>query len=389
MTVESRRSLLQFALRSTALMGAAQVLPSFARASGSVPLERAAVCIYLVGGNDSNNMIVPMEAGAYGAYAAGRGPLALAQSDLLTVNSTKQNGGFGFHPAMPEIRDLYTRGRLAVMANTGLLNQPLNRGLISKSALPNGLFRHEAAAYASYLPNGIMMPPWAPSAQEPDIRDPFTQVYQLGGVAFLSPRRLHMSGGPGNNPNVIAALRKTNLATRFPATQIGRQLERIARTIQASSKLGMSQPVFSASMAGFDTHTDALNKLSDLYRDLSVSMAAFYAATEEMGIADQVVTYTQTEFNRTLRANQTGGAEHGWGGHELIMGASVRGGDIYGTFPSLELGGADDAGKDGIWIPTTANQQYEAAIASWHGANVASVIDGLANFPSVNLGFLS
>jgi len=390
MTKQSRRTLLQFAWRTAAIAGAAQVLPSFARAaSSSAPLERAAVCIYLIGGNDSNNMIVPLESRNYAAYASGRGALALPQSILWQVNSPRLNASFGFNPFLIELRELYNRGKVAVMANTGLLDHPIARG--SRTGLPSGLFRHEAAAYASYLPNGIMMPPWAPKTQEPDPENPKTEVYSLGGASFLAPRRLHMSGGSRNNPGVIDALRKTKLQTTFPETQIGRQLERIARVMQASSKLGMGRPVFSATMAGFDTHRDELATHEELYRDLSLSMASFYAATEEMGIADQVVTYTQTEFNRTLRANKTQGTEHGWGGHELIMGGAVHGGDVYGTFPSLELGGPDDAGTDGIWIPTTSNQQYEASIATWHGggrAELSSTLDGLQNFPAGIPGFL-
>jgi uncharacterized protein (DUF1501 family) len=392
MTRQSRRSLLQFALRTTAVAGAARLLPSFARAAGSAPLERAAVCIYLVGGNDSNNMIVPLDATAYSAYNSARGTLALARQDLLAVNSPRQEARFGFHPAMPELQDLYQRGKLAVSVNTGSLDRPLSRGVgITASGLPDGLFRHPAAGYAAYLPNGIMMPPWAAKIQEDDPRNPLTQVYTLGGVSFLSPQRLHISGDSVDNPNVIEALRQTRLQTTFPQTQIGLQLERIARTIQASGALGMTQPVFSASMAGFDTHGDQLSRQQDLFRDLSLSMAAFYAATNEMGIADQVVTYTETEFNRTLAPNRTQGTEHAWGGHELIMGGSVHGGDIYGTFPSLELGGPDDATNRGIWIPTTANQQYEASIAQWHGtgnANLSTAIDGLQNFPSAGPAFL-
>ncbi|HYL75443.1 MAG TPA: DUF1501 domain-containing protein [Bryobacteraceae bacterium] len=390
MTTQSRRSLLQFAWRTAAVAGAAQVLPSFARAASSVPLERAAVCIYLIGGNDSNNMIVPLDSANYAAYASGRGSLALSQSILWPVNSPRLNASFGFSPFLLELSDLYNRGKLAVMANTGLLDHPLARG--SRTGLPSGLFRHESAAYASYLPNGIMMPPWAPKIQEQDPENPKAEVYSLGGASFLSPRRLHMSGDSRNNPNVIDALRKTKFQTTFPQTQIGRQLERIARVMQASSKLGMPHPVFSATMAGFDTHGNELDTHEELYRDLSLSMASFYAATEEMGIADQVVTYTQTEFNRTLRPNKTQGSEHAWGGHELIMGGAVHGGDVYGTFPSLQLGGPDDAGRDGIWIPTTSNQQYEASIATWHSggnATLSSALDGLQNFPAGNPGFLS
>src|SRR5262249_36022220 len=153
----------------------------------------------------------------------------------------------------------------------------------------------------------------------------------------------------------------------FPDTTLGSQLQRVARVLEASASLGFTRPMISATMTGFDTHSNELARQEELYAELSQGMAAFYAATEELGIAQQVISYTRSEFNRTLRPNRLHGTEHAWGGHELIMGGAVRGGDIYGTFPSLELGGPDDVGNDGVWIPTTANQQYEATIAYWHG----------------------
>jgi uncharacterized protein (DUF1501 family) len=202
---------------------------------------------------------------------------------------------------------------------------------------------------------------------------------------------MDISGPLLANPMLIDAIRRTQLATPFPQTQLGSQLFRIARLLKASPKLGITRPVFSATMAGFDTHEGQADKQGELFGDLSQAMAAFYAATQELGLADQVVTYTQTEFNRALRPNRTGGTEHAWGGHQLIMGGSVRGGDIYGTFPSLELGGLDDAGTDGIWVPTTGNQQFEATVAYWHGigsGRLSQSVQGLENFSSTNLGFL-
>jgi uncharacterized protein (DUF1501 family) len=387
----SRRSLVQLALRTTAVAGLAEMLPPLAFAD-SVPVERAAVCIYLIGGNDSNNMIVPLDSNGFSAYASARQDLGLPQAAFLPVNSSKQQGSFGFHPFLTQLRDLYQQGSLAVLANTGTLNAPITRDQArAKVGLPQGLFHHESAAYAAYLPNASIMPPWAPALQPPDARNPGTQDFVLGGVSMISPRRLVISGPLRENPVLIDAIRRTQIRTPFPATQLGSQLFRIARLLKASSKFGMTRPVFSATMAGFDTHDDQAGKQEALFGDLSQAMAAFYAATQELGLADQVVTYTQTEFNRTLRPNQRRGTEHAWGGHELIMGGSVRGGDIFGRFPSLELGGPDDAGTDGIWVPTTGSQQLGATVAYWHGVtsgNLSHAIEGIENFPTSNLGFL-
>jgi hypothetical protein len=291
------------------------------------------------------------------------------------------------------MRDLYQQGSLAVLANTGTLNAPITRDQArAKVGLPDNLFHHERSeSYAAFLPNASMMPPWAPAVQPPDEHDPGTQDFVLGGVSMISPRRLLISGPLRENPVLIDAIRRTHIRTPFPGTQLGGQLFRIARLLKASSRFGLRRPIFSATMAGFDTHLDQGSQQEQLFGDLSQAMAAFYAATQELGLADQVVTYTQTEFNRTLRPNRMHGTEHAWGGHELIMGGSVRGGDIYGTFPSLELGGPDDAGTDGIWVPTTGSQQLESTVAYWHGVasgNMTQAIQGLENFPSSNLGFL-
>jgi uncharacterized protein (DUF1501 family) len=389
--VQSRRSLMQLALRTTAVAGLAELLPPFAFAD-SVPVQRAVVCIYLIGGNDSNNMIVPMDSAGFSAYASARQDLGLAQAAWRPVNSMKQKGSFGFNPFLTKLRDLYERGSLAVLANTGTLNAPITRDQArAKVGLPPNLFHHESASYAAYLPNASIMPPWAPALQPPDERNPGTQDFVLGGVSMISPQRLVISGPLRENPVLIDAIRRTRIETPFPKTQLGGQLFRIARLLKASPQLGMTRPIFSATMGGFDTHADQVLQQEQLYSDLNQAMAAFYAATQELGLADQVVTYTQTEFNRTLRPNLTHGTEHAWGGHELIMGGSVRGGDIYGTFPSLELGGADDAGTDGIWVPTTGSQQLGATVAYWHGVTSGSLtnaVQGIENFSTSNLGFL-
>jgi uncharacterized protein (DUF1501 family) len=122
-------------------------------------------------------------------------------------------------------------------------------------------------------------------------------------------------------------------------------------------------------------------------------MSAFYAATVEMGVAQNVVTFTHSEFSRTLQpAGDNGnGSDHAWGGHSLILGGAVKGGDMYGTFPRLLLSGPDDMTEEGRWVPTTSVDQYAATIASWMGvadADVAKVLPNLANFQQKRLGFI-
>src|SRR5258708_7740164 len=302
--IQSRRSLIQLGLRTAAVAGLAETLPTLAFAD-SVAREGAAVCIYLIGGNDSNNMIVPLDSASFSTYASARQDVALPQAAFLPVNSSKQQGSFGFHPFLTQLRDLYQQGSLAVLANTGALNAPITRDQArAKVGLPENLFHHErSGSYAAYLPNASIMPRWAPATQPPDERDPGTQDFVLGGVSMISPRRLVISGPRSENPVLIDAIRRTHIQTQFPRTQLGGQLFRIARLLKASSKFGLTRPIFSATMAGFDTHIDQVSRQEQLFGDLSQAMAAFYAATQQLGLANQIGTYTQTQFNRTPRPN--------------------------------------------------------------------------------------
>ena len=124
---------------------------------------------------------------------------------------------------------------------------------------------------------------------------------------------------------------------------------------------------------------------------VSQSMAAFYQATQELGVTNQVTTFTLSEFSRTLEPGSNGGSDHAWGSHQLILGGAVKGNAIYGTFPTLVLGGPDDADQNGRWIPSTALDQYAATLATWFGVgapNLPAVFPNLVNFSTNDLGFM-
>lgn len=359
--VRSRRALLASAVTSC--------IPSFG--SPSVPDTQALVCIFLLGGNDSNNMIVPMEPGAWHSYARGRGGLALNRHSLLPVRSDRQNGIFGFHPSMPGIASLYRHGHLAVIANAG-----------RPQRTPSSPLSHTASGNARFLPPGMLAVPWLER----------TQVFGFGGVTLSPANRIAVAGPSLDNPALTSIVASASLHTPFPRTVIGQQLLRAARILKRTTRLGVARPVITCSMSGWDTHGNALLRQQRLLADLSAAMAAFYRATEEMGIADHVVTYTSSEFNRRLAPNSSGGAEHAWGGHELVMGASVRGGEIYGRFPSLALGGPDDAADNGTWIPSVSSADVDAELARWWGLELGDIPKSDRDFNCFRkstLGFLS
>lgn len=193
------------------------------------------------------------------------------------------------------------------------------------------------------------------------------------------------------------------LTTVFPSTSIGRQLKQVALLIKActdpTAGINMKRQIFFTQIGGFDTHSAEIGGQASLLTQVSQAINAFYAATVELGIEDKVTTFTMSDFGRTLQPAGTGvsavGTDHAWGNHQLIVGGSVLGHTLYGTYPTLALGGPDDtdggSNPRGRWIPTTSVEQYAATLALWYGlssADLAAVFPLIDHFATSNLGFL-
>jgi uncharacterized protein (DUF1501 family) len=211
------------------------------------------------------------------------------------------------------------------------------------------------------------------------------------GVSLVQAANNTMSNGISDAKILEAALAKaTALKTQFPTTSIAAQLQQVAQIIQVQSYLGMRRQIFFCSLGGFDTHANELTTLNDLYPQLSPALAAFYDATQELGVAQSVTTFTESDFSRTFQPTTDDGSDHAWGSHHLVLGGAVQGGQIFGKFPTFELAGPDDADVRGRWIPTTSIDQYGATLCSWFGipdASLAAVFPNFPNFGSVKLGF--
>jgi uncharacterized protein (DUF1501 family) len=405
---------------------------------------KALVCIDLFGGNDANNMIVPFSTSDYANYANIRAGLALPQGSLLPVQPKSLSAPYAFHPKFVEMQNLFNGGQLAALVNAGTLVQPTTQPqyLNGQVSVPVNLFSH--ADQQQQMQTGTLNP-YSLSANVGwggKIADEIQTIYggsfpiliSMAGVNVfaegLRARFIECSGnpvsslsGPQTNLTALQALLTFDtglslvqsasattsnaiqdartlaaalaggsaLKTQFPNSALGGQLSQVARIIQVRAALGLPRQIFFVSLGGFDTHSAQLQVQDMLYQDLSQSMNAFYQATVEIGIPEQVMTFTLSEFGRSTSPNSTSGSDHAWGSHHLLMGGAVAGGDFYGRFPTQVLGGPDDATKQGRWIPSTSLDQYGATLAQWFGvqpANLTSIFPNLQNFPNQTLAFL-
>jgi uncharacterized protein (DUF1501 family) len=182
------------------------------------------------------------------------------------------------------------------------------------------------------------------------------------------------------------------LQTVFPANNpLAAQLQQIAQIIQVRSALGVQRQIFFASLGNFDTHADQLTLQSALLAEMSPALSAFYNATVELNVANEVTTFTMSDFSRTFQPNSNRGSDHAWGSHHMVIGGAVNGGQIYGTYPTLALGGPDDSGSNGRWVPSTASSQYASTLAQWFGVPIAdlpTVLPSIGSFSANNLGFV-
>ena len=199
----------------------------------------------------------------------------------------------------------------------------------------------------------------------------------------------------GNNyaNTLTGLLANVSLQTQFPVNNpLAAQLKTVANVMSVRNQLGLTRQIFFCMLDGFDTHSAQLETQTPLLQQLSQAILAFYQATQELGIDGSVTTFTASEFGRTLNPSGNDGSDHAWGSHHFIIGSGVEGGKFYGNFPSLALGGTNDANGRGTLIPTTSISQYGSTLAQWFGvssANLSSVFPNIANFSSNNLGFLS
>jgi uncharacterized protein (DUF1501 family) len=414
---------------------------------------KALVCIFLYGGNDYANTLTPYDQTTYNAYQAQRANIAHLRDALtptaLTPNAALAGGvQYALAPSLLPLLPLFNGGQLAPVLNVGTLIQPTTKAQYqAKSvALPPKLFSHndQQSFFQSSATEGATSG-WGGRMgdllQSGNGSATLTCINASGNAVFLSGNNavqysVSTSGpiallngtktpwGSATTGTVLQSLISAprthifenehsritkrsvdtytqvttalsagrTLSTAFPTqNSLADQLKVVARMISVSQELGAKRQVFFVSMGGFDTHDNLATSHPALLGKVASAMKSFYDATVELGVANQVTSFTGSDFGRTLVSNN-GGSDHGWGSHHFVMGGAVKGKQIYGASPEYANGGTNDVGQ-GRLLPTTSVDQYAATLAKWFGitdSQMSTVLPSIGNYNAStrDLGFL-
>jgi uncharacterized protein (DUF1501 family) len=440
----SRRDFLRLSslMATSGVLGLRSIagLPLYAQSSSDY---KALVCIFLLGGNDANNTIVPVDTPGYSNYASIRGSLAISKQNLRPLNVP---GSLALHPSLTNLQSLCNAGSAAILANVGPLSQPITRAQYQAnlSARPYNLYSHRDQQITWQTANpavsghqgwagmiadqGSIQSGLVPSVISMAGASVFQSGLKTSGVAvplttsFSIPCREKVANGCAirnatsqqiltvdtgmtlvQADNVLtedtydyfslfrqAFASSTLVKTAFPNTSIGLQLQQIANVMASRQALGASRQIFYASLGSFDTHSVQSSQQTALLSHLDTSLAAFQTAMVELSLSNNVTAFTMSDFSRAMVPNSAAGTDHAWGGHHFVVGGAVKGGQVYGTMPQLELGGPDDAEAIGRWIPSTSASQYTATLANWFGVpwtDMPKVVANIGNFPQTPLSF--
>jgi uncharacterized protein (DUF1501 family) len=357
----------------------------------------------------------------------------------------------GLYPNMGGVRQLFQAGRAAFIANVGPLIRPTSLENYQTPGwdLPPGLFSHndQQDQWHSLGGKALLKSGWAGRIadvlasqvgnqqlpmnislsgqtlfQAGSVALPYvmgtngaTGMMGLGGTVADEGRRAAFEAVASGTYNTIyergfAAVQKRTIQfadlinttlgrttidfpslpdAGVPLSSLQQQLRTVAKLIAQRNDLGMSRQIFFVAAGGFDGHDRLLIDQPGLLGNISASLKSFYDALTYIGMQDAVTTFTHSDFGRSLTSNGDG-CDHAWGGNQIVVGGAVRGGEVYGQYPRLALGGPLDIGG-GRLIPTTSADQYAATLARWFGvsaANLPQVAPNVNNFAQPLLGFL-
>ncbi|ALS33747.1 hypothetical protein PTRA_a2681 [Pseudoalteromonas translucida KMM 520] len=396
---------------------------------------KALVCIFLYGGNDSLNMLMPLEGEQRKLYEQSRQNLAVKSPIALNTQSSFA-GGVGLHPALAPMQSVFDSANLAFVGGVGTLLAPTTLDDYKNKAvpLPQHLFSHnnQQAAWMYGREKASLNNGWGARLLERlNQQDQFaanisldgTNLWQTGAqtkafslnksgiskinaLAGNSAHTAHvtnimnrimgnthhpLTGAYANSFNSAIINTQTmnsaleaapELITSFSDTGLSKQLAAVTKAISVQAKLSTQRQVFFVSMGGFDTHDNQLNTHPALLSTLAQGLNEFNSAMNELNMADKVTSFTMSDFGRTLTSNGDG-TDHGWAGNQIVMGGAVKGADIYGELLTQHLDGPQDTGR-GRLIPSVANEQYFSTLAKWFGVPASELGDIFPNLKYFN-----
>ena len=412
---------------------------------------KALVCVFLFGGNDYANTVVPYDSANHALYAAQRDTLATARSSLaatvLNPSAALPSGRqYALAPQLAPLLPIFDAGRLAVLLNIGTLVMPTTKAQYQAGSvlLPPKLFSHndQQSVWQSSSPEGSTSG-WGGRIGDlfasSNGNSTFTCVSAAGNAVFLSGTSAvqYQVTSAGSVPltgiksplfgstacsdalRTLVTASRTHLyeaehtrvmkrsidadatlttalagqagfGTVFPAgNSLAAQLQMVAKMIAARSTLGAKRQVFFVSLGGFDNHDSLLTDHPALLGNVGPALAAFQAAMAELGVADQVTTFSASDFGRTLTTNGDG-SDHGWGSMHFVMGGAVQGRRFYGAAPAVANNGPDDVGQ-GRLLPAISVDQLGGTLGRWFGVSdteLNTVLPNLRNFTTRDLGFM-
>jgi uncharacterized protein (DUF1501 family) len=511
----SRRLFLRHAGAMSALVGSSAApmalnLAAMGSAVAATPGDyKAIVCLFLYGGSDNINLLVPTDGDLFNAYSTTRNqapdsiallapgtpavPTARAGTParlggMLSIAPAKPQGHtFALHPMLGAVQGLFnTDKRVALLPNIGPLIQPTTKAQYFQStyAKPARLFSHndQQNTWQALGPEGTTLG-WGgrlgDALASSNTRPVFTAISATGNAVWLAGNDVKQyqvtsngaialgvngAGQVYGSADVGSALQRVvttsrtghpfdadvatvsvraieaeaNLRTSLrppsdtdfgtpptsgaynqnndpklryvnpvsgsaAANGLAQQFQVVARLVDAAlqGKTGASRQVFFVSIGGFDSHDNQNRDQPDLMARINQALSYFDTALGNLGARDKVTTFTASDFGRTFTSNGDG-TDHGWGSHHLVMGGAVKGGDLYGTFPTYSLKNATNNNFDnspdqlgnGVLLPTTSVDQLGFTLGTWFGLSNAQLLDifpNLNNWDELkrNLGFMA
>jgi uncharacterized protein (DUF1501 family) len=261
-----------------------------------------------------------------------------------------------------------------------------------------------AVASGTYNESQVFLSEFKANLQDGSSSNQLVQTYAAAVARSIQTSStftsvLSAAGGPYTTVPVPPAFTDP-IAAKTADNPLTDQIEAVVQTAVAHAALGTSRQVFFVQYGSFDTHDGENPRQGLLLAELDHALAYLDQALTAAGLSNAVTAFTASDFNRTFTTNGDG-TDHAWGGHHLVAGGAVKGGDIYGAYPTLGVDKAASgstpafANPDGVGtalIPTTSVETYLATMAAWMGvtpAQMAAIFPRLANFPVQNLGFMT